>query len=254
MHPQSTTRPLYRHVALVTGASGDIGREIAMFLARAGAHVALHYRTRRDSALDTVAHCRHSGVEAIAVEADLTQSKEVEAMINQVNQSLGPIQILVNAAGRTKYGLLSETEEEEWDDLIDINLKAVYLTCKFALPTMIRRRYGRIINIASIWGESGAAGEVAYSAAKGGVIAFTRALAKEVSRTGVTVNAVSPGAVDTGMLRDFSEAEKEELRERIPTGRLGTPADVARAVLFLALPDNDWITGQTLSPNGGQYP
>lgn len=254
MHPISTTRPLFRQVALVTGASGEIGREIALALSRAGAYVALHYHTRRDSALEGASLCRQNGSEAVAVAANLTRRREVEAMVEHVTRSLGPIHILVNAAGRTRHALVADTTEEDWDDLIDINLKGVFLTCRSVLPTMIGRRYGRIINIASIWGQTGAAGEAAYSAAKGGVISFTRALAKEVARCGITVNAVAPGAVDTDMLAPLTEDEKAELAERIPVGRLGKPSDVAQAVVFLALPANDWLTGQTLSPNGGLYP
>ncbi|WP_170100054.1 elongation factor P 5-aminopentanone reductase [Kyrpidia spormannii] len=250
----STGRPLADHVALITGASGDIGAAIAKELADAGAHVALHYHRRLEAALLAASACRASGVEAVVLEADLTRSDEARDLVRRASDSLGPLRILVNAAGNTAYKLLIDTEEEEWDHLLALNLKAVYATCRAALPAMIRRGYGRIINIASIWGETGGAGEVAYSAAKGGLIAFTRALAKEVARTGVTVNAVSPGPVDTGMLGPFSPEERAQIADQIPIGRLGTPHDVARAVLFLSRPDSDWITGQTLRPNGGQYP
>jgi 3-oxoacyl-[acyl-carrier protein] reductase len=159
--------------------------------------------------------------------------------------------ILVNNAGVSQYGLLSDLSEDEWDRVIDVNLKGTFLCTQAFIPHMIRQKYGRIINVSSVWGLVGASCEAAYSAAKGGVIAFTKAMAKELAPSGITVNAVAPGVVETRMLSHLNDQERLALQQEIPVGRFAHPEEIASSVYFLALPDSGYITGQVLSPNGG---
>jgi 3-oxoacyl-[acyl-carrier protein] reductase len=248
--PYSTTRPLFGQVAIVTGASRGIGRSIAVALARAGAHVVVNYRSSRDAAEEVVREIRTLGSRAIAVQADVTVPADVDRLI-MASTELGVPRILVNNAGIASSRLLMETSLEEWESLIKSNLTAPFLCAKAVLPHMIREGYGRIINISSIWGIAGGSFEVAYSASKGGLIAFTKALAKEVGKAGITVNAVAPGAIETDMLRNLSVDELDALKQETPVGRLGRPEDVSHAVLFLASPSASYVTGQVISPNGG---
>jgi 3-oxoacyl-[acyl-carrier protein] reductase len=248
--PYSTTRPLFGQVAIVTGASRGIGRSIAVALARAGAHVVVNYRSSKDAAEEVVREIRTLGSRAIAVQADVTVPADVDRLI-MASTELGVPRILVNNAGIASSRLLMETSLEEWESLIKSNLTAPFLCAKAVLPHMIREGYGRIINISSIWGIAGGSFEVAYSASKGGLIAFTKALAKEVGKAGITVNAVAPGAIETDMLRNLSDDELDALKQETPVGRLGRPEDVSHAVLFLASPSASYVTGQVISPNGG---
>lgn len=244
-------RPLHGHNAIVTGASRGIGRAIALHLAVAGANVVINYRQNEALAVDVVSTCRQFGVQALAVRADVSQAQEVAALVQTAAVNIGPPTILVNNAGIARSGLLLDTTEDEWDALMNANLKSPFLCAKAVLPLMIQNGYGRIINISSIWGLAGGSFEVAYSASKGGLIALTKALAKEMGPSGITVNAVAPGAVQTDMLGHLDPEALQMLAEETPVGRLGTPEDVAAAVLFLALPTSSFITGQVLSPNGG---
>ncbi|MDQ0191246.1 3-oxoacyl-ACP reductase FabG [Alicyclobacillus cycloheptanicus] len=246
----STTRPLFGQVAVVTGASRGIGRSIAIALARAGAHVVVNYRQSKDAADAVVDTCRAVGSRAIAVQADVTVPEDVTNLMVMAT-SLGVPRILINNAGISKASLLLETSLEDWNALVKSNLTASFLCAKAVLPYMLRAEYGRIINISSIWGIAGGSYEVAYSASKGGLIAFTKALAKEVGRNGVTVNCVAPGAIETDMLQTLTSDERSALAQETPVGRLGTPEDVAHTVLFLASPSASFMTGQVISPNGG---
>ncbi len=246
----STTRPLFGQVAVVTGASRGIGRSIAIALARAGAYVVVNYFHSRDAANEVVQICRDSGTKAIAVKADVTLPQDVEFLFQKANE-LGTPAILVNNAGIASAKLLLDTSLEEWESLIKSNLTASFLCAKTVLPQMISNRYGRVINISSIWGLAGGSYEVAYSASKGVLIAFTKALAKEVGPSGITVNAVAPGAIETDMLNALTADDKQVLEEQTPVGRIGLPEDVAHAVLFLASPSASFMTGQVISPNGG---
>jgi 3-oxoacyl-[acyl-carrier protein] reductase len=243
--------PLRGQNAIVTGASRGIGRAIALHLAAAGANVVINYRQHEALAAEVVAACRQYGVKASAVQADVSRADEVAYLVQAACVNVGSPTILVNNAGISYTGLLLDTTEQEWDAVMNANLKSPFLCTKAVLPHMIQKGYGRIINISSIWGLAGGSCEVAYSASKGGLIAFTKALAKELGPSGITVNAVAPGAVQTDMLSHLDEEALQMLIEETPVGRLGTPEDVAAAVTFLALPSSSFITGQVISPNGG---
>ncbi len=247
----STTRPLYGQVAVVTGASRGIGAAIAISLARAGAAVVINYLSNREHAQAVADKCRTYGSRAIAIQADVTDFQAVEHLMETTIKELGEPDILINNAGRARSALLLDTTEAIWDELMDANLKAPFFCVKSALPGMIQKQYGRIVNISSIWGISGGSFEVAYSASKGGLIALTKALAKELGSSGITVNAVAPGAIETDMLSELTADDLKQISAETPVGRLGTPDDVASAVLFLVSPGSSFMTGQIISPNGG---
>lgn len=238
-------------VVLITGASRGIGAGCAEAFAGAGYDVAVNYRRSREKAEELAKRLSSLGVRAIAVQADVSDSGQVKAMFERVRAELGDVDVLVNNAGIAHYGLITDMTDEEWRRLTETNLSSVFYCCREALPGMIRRHSGAIINIASMWGEIGASCEAAYSAVKAGVIGLTKALAKEVAPSGIRVNAVSPGVVMTDMMAGFSEDDVKALKEETPLGRLGEAEDIARAALFLASEKADFITGQVLSVNGG---
>jgi 3-oxoacyl-[acyl-carrier protein] reductase len=244
-------RPLLGQHAIVTGASRGIGAAIAVSLARAGANVIVNYRNSPELAEGVVAQCRSFGVKALAIGADVTNAEQVAYLIEASCVNFGSPHILVNNAGISITKLLLDTEEDEWDALMTSNLKAPFLCSKAVLPHMVHHQYGRIINMSSIWGIAGGSCEVAYSASKGGLIAFTKALAKEMGPSGITVNAVAPGAIQTEMLQHLNEEDLTLLVEETPVGRIGMPEDIASVATFLALPASSFITGQVISPNGG---
>lgn len=238
-------------VAVVTGASRGIGRAVALALAEAGATVAVNYLTHGDAAAQVVESIRAAGGTAAAYQADVSDPEKVQTFIAAVEGRFGKIDILVNNAGHAESGLLQEISIASWRRMMAVHLDGAFYCTRLCLPGMIRRRYGRIVNIASIWGITGAANEVAYSAAKAGLAGFTRALALEVAPSGITVNAVAPGVIDTDMNRGYTPQEIEDLQALIPAGRLGTPEEIAAVVRFLCSPQASYITGQVLSPNGG---
>lgn len=244
-------QPLADQVAIVTGASRGIGRAVAIELARQGASVAVNYKHSRESAEEAAEICQSYGVRALPVQADVTQQEQVKKLIETTVLYLGQPDILVNNAGISSHSLLIDVTEAEWDHVMAANLKAPFLCSQAVLHYMIANRYGRIINMSSIWGIAGGSGEVVYSASKGGLIALTKALAKEMGPSGITVNAVAPGAVKTDMLSQLNAEDLEMLSQETPVGRLGTPQDIASVVGFLALPSSGFITGQVISPNGG---
>ncbi len=241
-------------VALVTGGGGGFGREIALGLAREGARVAVLDRNA-DGAAQTVEAIAAVGGEAAAASADITRKAEVDAAVAATMARWGTVHILINNAGWERVKPFLETGEELWDQLLDINLKGPIICARAVLDGMVAQQYGRIVNVASDAGRVGSSGEVVYSAAKGGVIAFTKALAREVARHSITVNCVSPGPADTPLFRREVAEPFPKLAEglvrAIPLGRLGTPQDVAPAVLYLASDEARYVTGQTLSVSGG---
>ncbi|AZS16046.1 3-oxoacyl-ACP reductase FabG [Paenibacillus motobuensis] len=236
---------------LVTGASRGIGAQIALRFAAVGMNVVIHYLNSHERANEVARQCMEMGAKVHTISADLRSKTEIERMKERLaGYGLYP-DILVNNAGISHYGLLTDVEESEWDEIMDVNLKSVFLLSQAFMPYMISQRFGRIINVSSVWGISGGSCEVVYSAAKGGVNAFTKALAKEVAPSGVTVNAVAPGAVKTDMMDRFDAEELKQLEEDIPVGRLAAPEEISSLVYFLALPESSYITGQIISPNGG---
>ncbi len=238
-----------KKTVLVTGASGAIGRAIALAFAPKGYRVAVHYHTRREEALAAVEEIRGNGGWAEAFGADLTQEEQVIRLFDQAERALGKVGVLVNNAGVAWQGLLTDMSLSEWRRVLDGDLTSAFLCCRRALPGMIRERSGCIVNISSMWGQQGASCEAAYSAAKAGLIGLTKALAQEEGPSGVRVNCIAPGLIDTPMNGHLSPADLEALREETPLLRIGTPEDVAKAAVFLA--ESPFITGQVLGVNGG---
>lgn len=236
-------------LVLVTGASGGIGRAIALAFAHKGCVVALHYNTHREEALAVREEVHRLGGCAEVFQADLTQEEQVSRLFRQVEHTLGEIRILVNNAGIAWQGLFTDMSLTEWRQVLDVNLTSVFLCCRRALPSMICRKEGCIINISSMWGQQGASCEAAYSAAKAGVIGLTQALAREEGPSGIRVNCIAPGVIDTPMNIHLSPEDLSALQEETPLLALGTPENVAHAAVFLA--ENQFITGQTLGVNGG---
>lgn len=234
---------------LVTGASGGIGRAVALAFGDRGYGVALHYHKNEKAARETAEEIRSRGGNGEAFPADLALETEVEALFEAVERSFGPPEVLVNNAGISWRGLLTDMTLADWNHVMDVNLTGVFLCCRRGMPAMIRRKSGCIINISSMWGEVGASCEAAYSASKAGLIGLTKALAKEEGPSGVRVNCVTPGVIDTPMNGGLRPEDLAALREETPLMRLGTPEDVARAVVFLA--ESEFITGQILGVNGG---
>ncbi|WP_318615461.1 3-oxoacyl-[acyl-carrier-protein] reductase [Sporosarcina sp. YIM B06819] len=238
-------------VAIVTGASRGIGREIALLLAQEGARVAVNYSGSKDKAEEVVQLITESGGEAFAIQADVSNADSVKAMVDQTLETFGSIDILVNNAGITRDNLLMRMKDDEWDDVININLKGVFLCTKGVTRQMMKQRAGKIVNVASIVGVSGNPGQANYVAAKAGVIGFTKTVAKELASRNINVNAVAPGFITTDMTDELNEDVKSQMLTAIPLGKLGSPADVAKTVAFLLSDDAAYITGQTIHVDGG---
>ena len=242
--------PLSGEIALVTGASRGIGAAIADELAARGATV---FGTATSDAGAEAIGARLAGQGGHGRRLDVTDGAAVEALIEAIGKESGPVSILVNNAGITRDNLLMRMKDEDWQAILDTNLTSVYRTCKAVMRSMMKARRGRIVNIASVIGATGNAGQANYAAAKAGIIAFSKSLAKEIGSRNVTVNVVAPGFIDTDMTRDLPQETKDAMLGQIALGRLGEPADIARAVAFLAGPDAGYITGETLHVNGGMY-
>jgi 3-oxoacyl-[acyl-carrier protein] reductase len=243
---------LTNKIALVTGSARGIGREIALKLAEVGAAVAVNDIPSAAESLEGVAgEIRSLGRPALAVTADVSVAEDVARMVESVVSQFGKIDILVNNAGITRDGLVMRMSDADWDSVLGIDLKSVFLCSRAALRPMLKQRWGRIVSIASIVGIHGNAGQANYAAAKGGIIAFTRSVAKEVASRGITVNAIAPGYIDTKMTQHLDEKQSDELMKRVPMGYPGTPRDVAEAVAFLASEEARYITGQVLGVDGG---
>ena len=238
-------------VALVTGASRGIGRAIALALAAEGADVAVNYAGSEAAAKEVAAEIEAMGRKAFAIQADIASTEASTAMVDAVVKEFGRDDVLVNNAGITRDGLLMRMKEEDWDAVITTNLKGVFNCTKAAIKYMMKQKSGNIVNISSIVGVMGNAGQANYCAAKAGVIGFTKATAKEVAARGIRVNAIAPGFIKTDMTSVLSEKVVEAMLAGIPLNRLGETEDIAKAVLFLASSDANYITGQTLHVDGG---
>ena len=237
--------------ALVTGGSRGIGRAICLELAARGVNVALCYASGEAAAAETVRLCEERGVKALAIRCDVSDGGQVKAMVDETVRTFGGLDILVNNAGITRDGLAVMMSEENFDAVIATNLKGAFLCMKAAARPMMKKRWGRMVNLSSVVGLHGNAGQVNYAASKAGVIGMTKSMARELAARNVTVNAVAPGFIDTDMTAVLPEAAKAALLGSIPLGRMGRPEDVARAVAFLCSDDAAYITGQVLSVDGG---
>lgn len=239
-------------IALVTGAGSGIGKAIALLLAEKGAAVVVN-DVSSANAQKTVGEIRALGCDSIASLANVAHQTDVKEMFDLTRSKLGKVDILVNNAGITRDNFLVKMTEEQWDQVIDVNLKGVFNCCRFGAIMMSEQQYGKIINIASASAQMGNIGQVNYAASKGGVISITKTLAKELARFNINVNAVAPGFIATPMTEAVPDKVKDQLIKQIPLGRAGTPADIASAVAFLASDLSSYITGQVLSINGGMY-
>ena len=240
-----------QRVALVTGGSRGIGRACALALSAAGYAVAVNYRAQAEAAEEVVAEIVKAGGIGMAVPADIAQRDAVETLFKLVTERLGAVAVLVNNAGITRDNLLLRVSEDDWDAVVDTNLRGAYLCTKVALRPMLKARWGRVINISSVVGITGNAGQANYAAAKAGLLGFTRSVAREVAERAITVNAVAPGYIITDITAGLPESIKEQILASIPAKRFGTPEDVADVVTFLASDAARYITGQVITVDGG---
>ncbi|MEW6161951.1 MAG: 3-oxoacyl-[acyl-carrier-protein] reductase [Nitrospirota bacterium] len=239
-------------VAIVTGGGRGIGKAIAEGLAKKGVNLAVA-DINPVAAIEAAAAFTALGIKAMGIKLDVSKSEEVKKAFEDMRKEFNRIDILINNAGITKDSLLLRMKEEDWDSVVDINLKGVFLCSREAIKEMSQRRYGRIVNIASVAAFMGNPGQANYSASKAGIVGLTKTIAREYANRGITVNAVAPGFIKTAMTDVLPESVKEEMKRLIPLGRFGTVEDVANAVIFLASPDSSYITGQVIHVNGGMY-
>ncbi len=240
-----------RRVALITGATRGIGKEIALELAQNGFDIAVNYRSMQDGMEDLKKEIEAKGVRCEFVGADVANFEQCESMVKETIEKFGKIDVLVNNAGITKDGLIMRMKKEDFEAVIDINLVGTFNVTRNVIPYMIKQKAGRIINVSSVVGVAGNAGQTNYSASKAGVIGFTKSLAKEVASRNILVNAIAPGFIDTDMTKVLSEVVKEGINAQIPLRRMGTPKEVAKVVKFLASEDSSYITGQVINIDGG---
>lgn len=242
-----------QRVILVTGASRGIGRAIAESLAEPGCDLVINYHSGVEAANETAALVERKGAKAHLRPFDVADQDEVKTAFKEITGSLGRLDVLVNNAGITRDNILPRMKVGEWDEVMEINLRGLFFCCQAAARPMMRQRFGRIVNISSVVGVMGNAGQCNYAAAKAGIIGFTRSMARELISRNVTVNAVAPGYVETDMTAEMADQAREALLAQVPAGRAGTPEEVASAVRFLASDEAGYITGQVLHVNGGMF-
>lgn len=240
-------------VSLITGSSRGIGRATAIALAEAGSDVVVNYHSNETAASEVVEAVKKFGIRAIAIKADVGNSQQTSDMVDQALDAFGPIQILVNNAGITRDRSFMKLSADQWREVLLVNLDGAFNLTSKLLPQMVESQWGRIVNMSSIVAQMGNFGQSNYAVAKGGLIAFTKSLAREVAHKGVTVNAIAPGFIRTDMTSSVPDHAIELVKKLTPMGRLGEPEEVARAVRFLASPESSFITGQVINVNGGMY-
>ncbi len=248
-----TSATSVQRIAFVTGGSRGIGRAISVRLARMGMKVGINYVSNPAAAEETLRQIEEAGGQGFLAPFNVADADAVQGQLKAVLDAQGRIDVLVNNAGITRDGLMARMKEEDWDSVLDTNLKGAFLCSKAVMRSMMKQKWGRIINIASVVGCTGNGGQVNYSAAKAGLIGLSKSLARELASRGITVNCIAPGYIVTDMTDSLGEDVQQALKEQIPLGVLGTPEDVAAAAAFLASDDSAYITGQTLHVNGGMY-
>ena len=236
---------------IVTGATRGIGREIALTLAQNGANIAMNYRNLNSEVEDLINEIKSFGVDALAIKCDVSSTNEVENFVKEVKAHYNTIDVLVNNAGITKDGLILRMKEEDFDDVLDVNLKGTFNTTKSISSIMVRQKNGKIINISSVVGIAGNAGQCNYAASKAGVIGFSKSVARELASRNINVNVVAPGYINTDMTKNLPDKVKEEIIKSIPMKKIGNPKEVANLVLFLSSNLSDYITGQVINVDGG---
>lgn len=236
---------------IVTGASRGIGRAAARLFARKGYSTVVNYHRSEQEALSLIQSLTQEGCSVLAVRADVSDPIQVKGLFQKTQEVFGGLDVLINNAGVAQTGLLTDCTPGQWDRIFDVNVKGTFLCCQQAVPLFLREHRGKIVNVSSIWGITGASCEAAYSASKAALIGLTKALAKELGPSGIQVNCVAPGVVDTQMNANLTPADLDALKEETPLGVIGSPEDIARSIYFLASSESDFITGQVLSPNGG---
>ena len=238
-------------VSLITGGSRGIGKAIALQLASQGVQVAVNYISNQEAADEVVKLIEKQGASAVAVQGDVTKRADVERIFTTTAETLGPVEILVNNAGIISDSLLMRMSDEDWDSVIDLDLRSIFLCTREAIRTMLRNKWGRIINIGSVVGLRGNSGQANYAAAKAGMVGFTQSIAKEVASRNITVNCVAPGYVETDIVEDLPVDLKQSIMDRVPVGRFGYPEEIAGMVGFLASEAASYVTGQAIAVDGG---
>ncbi|HEY8390712.1 MAG TPA: SDR family oxidoreductase [Clostridia bacterium] len=240
-----------RKTVLITGASRGIGRATAILFAQKGYNVSINYNNSHQEAQELMKYMIKNGFNAVAFKADVSKKEQAKDLVSQTIEHFKSLDVIVNNAGIAQSKLFTDITEQDWDNMFDVNAKGIYFILHSALPYLISQKSGKIINVSSIWGISGASCETHYSASKAAVIGLTKALAKELAPSNITVNCVCPGVIKTDMLNEYTDEDLKALSDRTPLNRLGTPEDIAKSIYFLASDDSDYITGQVLTVDGG---